>query len=129
MLSRSDFEESVLFFNSDSLFKIASYLSAEGLFNLALTCRRFGIGDGDSSLSLVDETTRRVVQNIATEEEMDALPCYDGDNWLCKYNYLLSLRIPLAFDQLVGQQIGYVEGNKSRVFNRQGGWTTHLATI
>jgi len=49
------------FFNSDSLFKIASYLSVEGLLNLALTtCRRFGIAplpnsDGDNSLSLVDE--------------------------------------------------------------------------
>ena len=72
------------FSSIDSLFKIASYLSAEGLFNLALTCRRFGIGDGDSSLSLVDETARRVVQDIATEEEMAALPGYDEVNWLCK---------------------------------------------
>ena len=37
--SRADLEESVLF-NSDSLFKIASYLPADGLLNLALTCRR-----------------------------------------------------------------------------------------
>ena len=50
--------DSVLF-NSDSLFKIASYLPAEGLLNLALSCRRFGaptrsseVGDGNS-LSLV----------------------------------------------------------------------------
>ena len=49
--------ESIMF-NSDSLFKIASYLPADGLLNLALTCRRFGIGDGDS-LSLVEETARR----------------------------------------------------------------------
>ena len=103
--------ESVLF-NSDSLFKIASYLPADGLLNLALTCRRFGIG----SLSLVEETARRVVDDIATEEEKNALPCYDGNNWLCKYNYLQSLRIPLTFDQLVGT-IEYVEGNKSRVTN------------
>ena len=34
-----------------------------------------------------------------------------------KYNYLQSLRVPLTFDQLVGQQIDYVEGNKSRVMN------------
>ena len=57
--------ESVLF-NSDSLFKIASYLPADGLLNLALTCRQFGIvptrssGEGESdSLSLVEETARR----------------------------------------------------------------------
>ena len=110
--------ESVLF-NSDSLFKIASYLPADGLLNLALTCTRFGIAPicgGDDSLSLIEETARRMVQDIATEEEMAALPRYDEDNWLCKYNYLQSFRVPLAFDQLVGQQIDYVEGNISRVF-------------
>ena len=63
-------------FNGDSLFKIASYLPA-----LGITCRRFGIG-GDDSLSLVEETARRVIQDIANEEEMDALPRYDGDNWI-----------------------------------------------
>ena len=124
------FEESVLFFNSDSLFKIGSYLSAEGLFNLALACRRFVVrptsSSGGDSLSLVEETARRVVHDVATEEEMAVLPRYDEDNWLSKYEYLLSLRIPLAFDQLVGQQIEYVEGNKSRVTNHRtlSGWAT-----
>ena len=53
--------ESVMF-NGDSLFKIASYLPSEGLLNLALACRRFGIGggDGDDSLSLVEETARQL---------------------------------------------------------------------
>ena len=118
-------------FNSDSLFKIASYLPAEGLLNLALTCRRFGAAplsdsNGDSSLSLVEETARRIVHDIATEEQRNALPGYDGYNWLCKYNYLQSLRKPLTFDQLVGQQIEYVEGNKSRVTNHRtlSGWAT-----
>ena len=46
---------------------------------------------------------------------MAALQCYDGENWLSKYNYLQSLRVPLAFNQLVGQGIQYVDGNKSRV--------------
>ena len=113
--------ESVLF-NSDSLFKIASYLPAEGLLNLALTCRRFGIAplshsDVDDSISLIEETARRIVQDDATEEQMAALPDYEGDNWLSKYNFLQSLRVPLTFDQLVGQQIEYVEGNKSCVTN------------
>ena len=70
---------------------------------------------GDDSLSLIDETARRIVHDVATEEEMAALPRYDGgDNWLCKYNYLQSLRVPLAFDQLVGP-IRYVDGNKTCV--------------
>ena len=112
--------ESVLF-SSDSLFKISSYLPADGLLNLALTCRRFGIaptcGGGDDNLSLVDETSRRIVQDIATDEEMATLPGYD-DNWLSKYNHLHLLRAPLTFDQLVGQQIKYMDGNKSRVVHR-----------
>ena len=120
--------ESVMF-NSDSLFKIASYLPADGLFNLALTCRRFGIepvsdGDDDDSSSLVEETARRIVQDIATEEEMNA-PGYNEDNWLSKYYYLQSLRAPLTFDQLVGR-VDYVKGNKSRVTAsyKSTGWTT-----
>ena len=104
-------------FNSDSLFKIASYLPADGLLNLALTCRRFGsTSDGDDSLSLVDGTARRIVQDIANEEEKNALPDYDENNWLCKYNYLQLLRMPLTFDQLIGP-MDHVEGNKSRVAN------------
>ena len=68
--------ESVII-NSDSLFKIASYLPADGLLNLALTCTRFGIG-GDSSLSLVEETARKLVHDVATEEQKNALPCLTG---------------------------------------------------
>ena len=116
----------LVLFSSDSLFKIASYLPADGLLNLALTCRRFcfapACGDGDDSLSLIDETARRVVQHIATEQERAALPEYDEDNWLCKYNYLRLLRMPLTFDQLVGP-IYYVEGNKSCVAGN-GRWAT-----
>ena len=118
--------ESVLF-NSDSLFRIACYLPADGLLNLALTCRRFGIGCDDSS-SLVEETARRVLRHAATDEEMAALPGYDGDNWLSKYNYLRSLRAPLTFDQLVGGRIEYAEGNKSRVVSVDTGFGTGWAT-
>ena len=126
----ADLEESVLF-NSDSLFKIASYLPADGLLNLALTCRRFGIAPlpdskGDSSLSLVEETACRVVNDIATEEEKNALPGYDEDNWLCKYNYLQSLRVPLTFDQ-VAESIDYVEGNESRVVHNNRSYVVATA--
>ena len=115
-------------FNSDSLFKIASYLPAEGLLNLALTSRRFGVAplpesnDDDDSLSLVEETARRIVHDIATEEQMSALPRYDDYNWLSKYDYLQLLRMPLTFDQLV-DTIEYVEGNKSRVVSTYD-WAT-----
>ena len=32
-------------------------------------------------MSLIDETARRLVQDIGTEEQRNALPDYDGDNW------------------------------------------------
>ena len=115
----------LVMFNSDSLFKIASYLPADGLLNLALTCRQFGIGD-DSSLSLVEDTARRIVHDIATEGQRNSLPRYDGENWLSKYNYLQLLQMPLTFDQIAERQIEYVEGNKSRVANHgiSGSWAT-----
>ena len=112
-------------FNSDILLKIATYLPVDGLRQLSLTCRRLGIGC-DDSLSLIEETARRVVQDIATEEEMAALPAYDRDNWLCKYNFLLSVRIPLAFDQLVGP-VDYVDGNKNRVSKGHVDWPSATA--
>ena len=112
-------------FNSDILLKIATYLPVDGLRQLSLTCRRFGIGC-DDSLSLIEETARRVVQDIATEEEMAALPAYDRDNWLCKYNFLLSVRIPLAFDQLVGP-VDYAYGNKNRVSKGHVNWPSATA--
>ena len=62
----------------------------------------------DDNLSLIEETARRIVHDIATNEQMNALPNYEGDNWLSKYNYLQLLQMPLTFDQLVGQ-IEYVE--------------------
>ena len=38
------YREEVLF-NSDTLSKIISYLPSVDLFNLAITCKRFGISD------------------------------------------------------------------------------------
>ena len=45
----------LVLFNTDSLFKIASYLPATDLLNLALSCRRYGMAaEGDDSLSLIE---------------------------------------------------------------------------
>ena len=89
----------LVLFNSDSLFKIASYLPADGLLNLALTCRRFGIAPtrssefGDYSLSLIEETARRVVQDIVTEDEMAALPCYPPTKNYRIHMYTITLEV------------------------------------
>lgn len=81
----------LVLFNSDSLFKIASYLPATDLLHLSLTCRRYGMaasGDnnsiGDDSLSLIEVTARRIVQDVTTEER----PRSEGESWLANYHYL-----------------------------------------
>ena len=89
-------------FNSDTLSKIISYLPSVDLLNLAVTCKRFGVSSEDSKLSLIEETARIAIQDIATEEQLATLPYYDGDSSLANYHYLQFMRGPLTFDQLVG---------------------------
>jgi len=43
-----------------------------------------------------------LVQDIATEEQLEALPHYEGESSLADYHYLQLMREPLIFDQLVG---------------------------
>ena len=103
-------------FNTDTLSKIISYLPSVDLLNLALTCTRFCKSDNDDSL--IEESTRIVVQDIATEEQLAALPNYEGESSLADYHYLQLIREPLTFDQLVGG-VDYVnEEDKSCVMYR-----------
>ena len=94
------YKEEVLF-NSDTLSKVISYLPSVDLLKLAVTCKRFGIASGSRS-SLIEESTRIAIHDIATEEQLAALPHYNGENSLADYHYLQLLRAPLAFDQLIG---------------------------
>ena len=95
----TSYKEEVLF-NSDTLSKIVSYLPSVDLLNLALTCTRFSISNNDSSI--IEESASIVVQDIATDEQLAALPHYDGESSLADYHYLQLVREPLIFDQLVG---------------------------
>jgi len=94
------YKEAVLF-NTDTLSKIISLLPSIDLLKLAVTCKRFGIASGSSS-SLIEESACIVIRDIATEEQLAALPQYDGENSLADYHNLQLLRTPLTFDQLIG---------------------------
>jgi len=94
-------EEEVLF-NTDTLSKIISYLPSVDLLNLALTSKRFGISNIDDGLSLIEKSANIAVQDIATKEQLAALPHYEGENSLADYHYLQLIREPLTFDQLIG---------------------------
>jgi len=98
--STTTYKEEVLF-NSDTLSKVISYLPSVDVLNLAITCKRFGISDVDEQ-SLIEKSTRIAIQDLATEEQLAALPHYEGENILADYHYLHLMREPLTFDQLTG---------------------------
>jgi len=124
----------LVLFNSDSLFKIASYLPAVDLLNLALTCRRYSVSESNNSLSLIEETARRIVQDIAivTGEERLKIEAtntvktrsqrkneMNRECWLASYHYL---QYGVIFDQMHAN-FEYV-GNKSRRRSSGSGWNT-----
>jgi len=130
--SIATYKDEVLF-NSDTLSKVISFLPSTDLLNLALTCKKFGISSEDDKLSLIEESARLMVQEIATEEELITLPYYNGENSLANYHYLQFMRGPLGFDQLVDTK--YVrqhylgrraknQKDKSCVANSGNGWGT-----
>jgi len=119
--------------NTDTLSKIISYLPSISLLNLALTCKTFGILD-DDDLSVIKKSAHISVEEIATVEQLAALPHYDGENSLADYHYLQLMRSPLLFDQLVRAE--YVNSGDKSCVNHSGntklstsifGWETALS--
>ena len=97
--SISTYREEVLF-NSDTLPTIISFLPSVDLLNLAVTCKRLGSAPIDEQ-SLIGKSAYIATQDIATEEQLAALPYYDGESPLANYHYLQFMRGPLTFDQLL----------------------------
>jgi len=85
--------------NSDTLSKVISYLPSVDVLNLAITCKRLGSASNDKP-SLIEESTRIAIHELATEEELSTLPYYNGESALADYHYLQFMRGPLTFDQL-----------------------------
>ena len=100
--SIATYKEEVLF-NSDTLSKIISYLPSVDLLNLALTCTKFNVSNNEDQ-SLLEDSARIAIQDIATEEELATLPYYNGENSLANYHYLQFMKGPLTFDQLLGAE-------------------------
>ena len=82
-------------FSIDTLSKIISYLPSIDVLNLALTCKKFGISNNDNP-SIIEESTC-IIQEIASEEQLAALPHYDGESKLADYHYLQLMRQPSNF--------------------------------
>ena len=96
--STNNCKEEVLF-NSDTLSRIISFLPSVDLLNLALTCKKFGIHHDVDKLSVIKKSVHILVHEIATEEQLAAIPSYDGESSLADYHYLQLMREPLTFDQ------------------------------
>ena len=111
--------------NNDILLGIAPYLDCRDLANLALTSRRFGSKQlGNEDWSLVDDVARQMIVKTQTAEERAAMPRNGRESWIALLHELKMLRSPLQFDQLVGDRIAYVEGNRARVTS----WNPDLAS-
>ena len=122
-------------FTDDTVVALASFLSPHDMLSLALTCKRFGSKHGTTtsrsrrmaareersmrnvshkteSISLMEAAARTVLQTKWTEEEKNALPRREDESWTSLYNEFLSVfRLPLQFDKLAGDCIGYVDGS------------------
>ena len=117
----------VVLFNSDTLSKIISYLPSVDALNLAITSKRFGISNDEGEQSLIEESARIAVQGLATEEQLAALPHYEGESSLADYHYLQLMRAPLTFDQLVGRAEYVDHEDKSCVIGRGSSWVTAIS--
>ena len=111
-------------FNSDTLSKIISYIPSIDVLNLALTCKGFGIHQ--EAESFIKKSAHILVQEIATEEQLAALPQYEGESSLADYHYLQLMRSPLTFDQLIGAAEYVNKEDKSWV--RQSGKGFEIGT-
>jgi hypothetical protein len=120
------YKEEVLF-NNDTLSKIISYLPSVDVLNLSLTCTRFEISNTNDDDSIIKESTRIAIQDIATEEQLAALPHYDGENSLADYHYLQLMRGPLAFDQLIGAAYVNSEDKTCVMQSNMYDWDTALS--
>jgi len=120
-------KEEVLF-NADILSKVIPCLPSIDVLNLALTCTRFGVSNTNDD-SIIEKSASITVKNIATEEQLAALPHYNGDSTLADYHYLQLLKEPLTFDQLIGA-VEYVN-EEDKSFVRHSGqdydWGTAIS--
>jgi len=123
--NNTKYKEEVLF-NSDTLSKVISYLPWTDLLNLALTCKLFGESNNEDSL--IKESVRIAIQDIATEEQLATLPYYNGQVRvvLANYHYLQLMRGPLTFDQLIGGAKYVNSGDKSCVTSGNS-WGTAIS--
>jgi len=99
--------------DNDIVIHFASYLCSRELASLAVTCRRFGSSNTDG-LSLMEDTAHQIICN-SQEHEKEALPRMADQSYIELYSELEQYRGPRMFDQLIGQDISYIDNDKSHI--------------
>jgi len=103
--------------NIDVVSQFAAFLEAKDLCQVKATCKALGSANDDAAingLSVTEEAARRAYEG-ASDEEKAMLPRYIDESWTELYHHLLMLRARLTFDQLVGIDIEYRDGDKAAV--------------
>lgn len=98
--------------DNDIVILFASYLHSQDLVSLSLTCRRFS--SKNEGLSLMDYTAMQIINN-SHQDEREALPKLANQTYIEVYSELEQYRGPRLFGQLIGQDISYVNDDKSHI--------------
>ncbi|EJK48846.1 hypothetical protein THAOC_32325 [Thalassiosira oceanica] len=100
----------------DVLGHLAAFLEAGELCQVRATCKALGSRDDSAfdGLSMTEEAASRIYES-ASDEEKAMLPRHDDEGWIELYHHLLMLRVPLTFDQIIGSDVEYQEGDKAVV--------------
>jgi len=98
--------------DNDIVMHFASYLCSRDLVNLSYTCRQFG--EKNEGLSLMEDTALQIINNSHTDER-EALPKLANQTYIELYSELEKYREPRVFDQLIGQDLSYVNNDKSHI--------------
>ena len=120
----------------DMLIGICSHLQSNDLASVSCTCKYFGekravvrqdddVDEGisgnenngeQSLLTLMESVAKQMVERLASNEEKEALLRYiNNENGIVLYDRLLMLRSPLLFEQLIGQGLEYIHGDKNKI--------------
>jgi len=75
----------------------------------------------------VEDTAKQIISN-AKQEEREALPKMADQSYIELYNELLKHRKPRIFDQLIGEDLCYIDNDKSHIICNRSGETVRSST-
>lgn len=108
-------------FSDDIIARFASYLTAAEMVGLQLTCRAFGLAADGGGANVVEDAARQLHQTVPMSEyERRVFTKHEDESYVEFYHHFLQFRSPspLAFRQLIGNNIEYATESRSCVLVR-----------